>query len=230
MSIETRARNPLARYRTGRPLYLVAAGLLLVSRILAAQEPAVSKVPRFDFTPIVGYRTSISFPIQPYVQGTNPRVVMDAGPSYGFAFGVRLHDDDVVEFRWSRQYSYTHFENTNVTYARQHATLNQFHGDFTHEYVMEDWGPWARPFVMASVGATHVSGSTSTSFTRFSFGVGGGVKFFVGRHLGFRLQGEWVPIFLDPYGTAICGTGCVVHIGGTLSSQGEVAVGPLFRF
>jgi hypothetical protein len=108
--------------------------------------------------------------------------------------------------------------------------LNQFHGDFTHEYTIDEWAPWARPYVMLSVGATHISGASSSSFTRFSFGAGAGVKFFVGRHFGFRMQGEWLPIFVDPYGTVICGTGCVVHVGGTVSSQGEVTVGPLFRF
>lgn len=172
----------------------------------------------------------MSFPIQPSVTGTNPRVVLDATPSYGFAFGVRLHEDDVVEFRWARQDSHAHFEDAFPGSLTRTATLNQFHGDFSHEYMIEDWKSWARPFVMLSVGATHVSGSPVTSFTRFSFGIGGGIKFFKGRHLGFRVQAEWLPVLLNPYGVAVCGAGCVVHIGGTLSSQGEVAVGPLIRF
>jgi len=210
-------------------LFILGFALLTLPATLAAQEPAVQKPCRFDLTPLVGYRTSMSFPIQPYVTGTNPRVVLDATPSYGFAFGFRLHEDDLVEFRWARQASHTHFENAYPGSPTQNATLNQFHGDFSHEYVIEEWRSWARPFVMLSVGATHVSGNPA-SFTRFSFGMGGGVKFYLSRHVGFRMQAQWLPVLVDPYGVAVCGAGCVVHIGGTLSSQGEVAVGPMIRF
>jgi hypothetical protein len=84
--------------------------------------------------------------------------------------------------------------------------------------------------VLASVGATHVSGSTSIDFTRFSFGIGGGIRFYPSRHYGFKIQAEWVPVFADPTVAFICGGGCVVHVGGTASSQGEVLAGPIFRF
>ncbi len=203
---------------------------LLILPTLAAQQMGEAKSLRFDLTPQVGYRTAISFPIDPHVSGTNPRVVLDASPSYGFAFGFRLHEDDVIEFRWARQDSHSHLEGTDLTSIRQHMTLNQFHGDFSHEYVVEDWKAWARPFVMLSVGATHIAGIGSASFTRFSFGAGGGVRFYMSRHWGFKIQAEWLPVFVDPHGTVLCGIGCVVHVGGTASSQGEATVGPLFRF
>jgi len=39
------------------------------------------------------------------------------------------------------------------------------------------------------------------------------------------------PVWVNPEVNAfICGAGCVVHLGGTISSQGEVAVGPVLRF
>jgi hypothetical protein len=209
---------------------VVRLALFLISPILAAQEPTEPKYPRFDLTPLLGYRTSMSFPIEPHVQGTNPRVVFDAKASYGFAFGMRIHEDDVIEVRWARQDSHTHVEDVSGISFRQRVTLDQLHGDFTHEFFMEEWPAWARPFIMGSVGGTHVSGSASTAFTRFSFGLGGGIKFFQGQHLGLRIQAEWLPVLVSPNATAICGGGCVVHIGGTLSSQGEVTIGPIFRF
>jgi len=113
---------------------------------------------------------------------------------------------------------------------RQRVILDQFHGDFSHEPLIEDWVSWARPFVLASIGATRVSSSTNINFTRFSFGIGGGVRFYASRHLGFKIQAEWLPVFVDPHVAFICGSGCIVRVGGTLRSQGEVFAGPILRF
>ena len=140
------------------------------------------------------------------------------------------NEDDLVELRWARQDSYIHGEEITPLPPRQRVILDQFHGDFSHETPIEDWASWARPFVLASVGATHVSGSTNISFTRFSFGIGGGIRFYASRYLVFKIQAEWLPIFVDPNVAFICGAGCIAHVGGTASSQGEVFVGTTLRF
>src|SRR5262249_6402267 len=115
--------------------------------------------------------------------------------------------------------------------SREHVSLDQFHLDASHEYVLDEWPLWARPFVTGSVGLTHISSTAGTaSFTRFSFGIGGGIKAFPLRQLGFKLQAQWLPMWVKPEVQAICGVGCVIHIGGRLVSQGEVTVGPVFRF
>jgi len=172
----------------------------------------------------------MSFKIEPHVSGKDPRVVFDANPSYGFAFGGHINDDDVVEFRWTRQDSHIHAEDVPGINFERRVTLDQFHGDFTHEYSPEDWRKWARPYVMGSVGATRLSAGAGNHFTRFSFGIGGGVKFFPSRHLGFRVQAEWLPIVVTANAAFICGAGCVVHIRGDIANQAEIVVGPIFRF
>jgi len=159
-----------------------------------------------------------------------PKVVIDPSPSYGVSFGARLNDLDVVEFRWARMKTTMRTEQNFLTTFQQDATVDQYHFDFTHEYVLDNWPEKIRPFIMGSVGATHVSGSVSRSFTRFSFGLGAGVKVFATRHVGFRVQGEWLPILVSPEVGFICGGGCIVRIRSQLSNQGEFAAGPLFRF
>jgi hypothetical protein len=208
------------------------ATLLIIafSAALRAQQQPEPKPLRFDFTPFIGYRTSVSFPVEPHVSGTNPRVVVDASPSYGASFGVRLQEDGLVEIRWARQDSYVHSQDVGLTPPRRRVILDQFHGDFSREYIVDEWRRWARPFVLLSVGATHISGSTESNFTRFSFGIGGGVRFYPSRHVGFKIQAEWLPVLVDPQVAFICGAGCIVHAGGSLSSQGEVFVGPILRF
>jgi len=211
-------------------LVFVAILLIAPPSALSAQEQTGPKPLRFDFTPFIGYRTYISLPVEPHVTGMNPRVVLNASPSCGVSIGARLHEDDLVEIRWARQDSYAHTERIEPQPPRQRVLLHQFHGDFSHEYLVEGWASWARPFVLASVGATHVSNSTNSNFTRFSFGIGGGVRFYASRHVGFKVQAEWLPVLVDPHVAFICGSGCIVHVGGTVSSQGEVFVGPTLRF
>jgi hypothetical protein len=196
---------------------------------LSAQQQPEPKPLRFDFTAFIGYRTSMSFPVEPHVTGMNPRVVVDASPSYGVSFGMRPRDEDVIEVRWARQDSYIHAEDITPQPARQRMILDQFHGDFSHEPFIEDWPSWAKPFVLASVGATHLS-STNSNFTRFSFGIGAGIRLYANRHFGFKIQAEWLPVFADPRVVFVCGGGCVIHVGGTVASQGEVFAGPILRF
>jgi hypothetical protein len=209
---------------------LVGLTLLASSSALRAQQPTELDSPRFDLTPLLGYRTPMSFQIEPHVSGTDPRVVFDANPSYGFAFGGHINDEDLVEFRWTRQDSHIHAKDVPGLNFDRRVTLDQFHGDFTHEYVRDDWRKWARPFIIGSVGATSLSAGAGNRFTRFSFGLGGGVKFFAGRHFGLRVQAEWLPIAVTANAAFICGAGCIVHIRGNIANQAEFVVGPMFRF
>ena len=211
--------------------FVVATLLYALAPTLSAQQQLEPKPPRFDVTLFPGYRTGMSFPVEPHVTGMNPRVVLDASPSYGVSFGVRLRaEEDLVEIRWARQDSYVHAEEITPQPPRQRVILDQFHGDFSHEPLVEDWPSWAKPFVIASVGATHVSSDTNINFTRFSFGIGGGIRFYASRHFGFKIQAEWLPVFADPHVAFIGGSGCLVQLGGTVRSQGEVLSGPLLRF
>src|SRR5262249_25414959 len=135
-------------------VFVAALLVTALQTVLSAQQQLEPKPPRFDVTPFIGYRTNMSVPVEPHVTGTNPRVVLDASPSYGISFGRRLkNDDDLVEIRWARQDSYLHTEGITPAPARQRVILDQFHGDFSHQPIIEDWPSWARPFVLASIGA-----------------------------------------------------------------------------
>jgi hypothetical protein len=211
---------------------VLSAALLLVacSPAVSAQQQPEQRPLRFDFTPFFGYRTSMSFSIEPHVSGMNPRVVLDASPSFGGSFGVRLQEDGLIEVRWARQDSYFHSEDVSPALPRQRVILDQYHGDFSREFILDEWRPWARPFVLLSVGATRISNRTNVDFTRFSFGIGGGIRFYPSQHIGFKIQAEWLPVLVDPQVALICGAGCTVHVGSTAGFQGEVLVGPVLRF
>jgi hypothetical protein len=214
-----------------RAISVLGVALVVMARPAAGQGHFESKLWSFDVTPQVGYRTTMSFTAEPGIDGATPRLVVDSNPSYGVAFGVRYNDEDVIEFRWARQETRLHIQGGAVAPLRHSVILDQYHFDFSHEYVVREWPAWARPFVIGSVGVTRVSGTVTTaSFTRFSFGLGGGVKAFPNGRFGLKIQAQWLPLWVDPEITAFCGFGCVIHLSGPLASQGEITFGPVLRF
>ena len=129
--------NPTSRW------VVIVLILLTISRQLMAQDRNGSTPGPFDFTPIVSYGGGMNLAMQPVVPGKNPRLVVNASPSYGFAFGVKL---------------------------------------------------------------------------------------LVSRRVAFRFQALWLSTLIDPHGNAVCGSGCQLHFAGTLGSQAELTLGPVFRF
>ena len=214
--------------------FKIVLALILVSRAVAAQAQPEPKPLRFDFSVLGGYRTNINFtgPSDPSVEptGPTPHAVIDPSPSYGFAFGARIDEENLIEVRWARMKSTMRLEQNFLTTFQQNVTVDQYHGDFTHEYIIDNWPARVRPYIMASIGATHISGNVTRSFTRVSLGIGAGFKVFFNRQVGFRLQGEWLPIVVDPEVGLVCSGGCLIRIQTQVTSQGEFAAGPLFRF
>lgn len=185
---------------------------------------------RFDVSPFVGYRSSMTFYTAPDSQ-PGIKVQLSDGGSLGFAAGVRYDDTAVIEFRFARQNTSTTLSGAGVapSFGTISTHLEQYHGDFTREFVF-DTAPGVRPFLNASVGVTRLSWLARTD-SRFSFGIGGGVKYFPVKWFGLRLQAQWLPIWLNPELKGLaCGGGCVIVLGGRLASQGEVSVGPTFSF
>jgi len=203
----------------------------MISSPLVAQDRTHPDRTQVEITPLFGYRTNMSVTTDPGIEGVTSKIVFRDAPAYGVAVGVRAHDEDVVEFRWSRQQSRLLVVGPIVAPSNERVTLDQFHMDCSHEFVVEEWPLWARPYIMASVGATHISSTELLgSMTRFSFGIGAGIKVFPSRQVGFKVQAEWLPLWITQSVGAVCSGGCVVRFTGQLISQGEVTIGPVFRF
>jgi len=205
--------------------------MIATSLPLTAQNQPSSRPWSIDITPQAGYRTRMTFDTETQVQGgPTPQIILDSNPAFGVAFGARFNHQELVEFRWSREDTEMHITNS-VAFPRQRVLLDQFHFNFSHEYVLREWPIWARPFVMGSAGWTRISSTAATnSFTRFSFGVGGGVKAFPSPHFGVVLQAQWLPLWVTPEVKTLCNVACVIQLGGQLASQAEVSIGPVIRF
>ena len=210
---------------------------LTLGAILAAAAPARAQyveIQSFEVTPFVGARLGGTFAIQPDGAGPIEATLNDAA-SYGLGAGVRFDDFSLIELRWTRARSTLRF---GAPFAFLGAsvgdvTLNQFHADFTREFVIPDV-KGLRSFLTASLGLTHL-GAAEDRFTRFSFGFGAGLKQFLGSRLAIRAEAQWLPILVEPSVRGFaCGTiqfgGCLVVLDGELVHQIQFSIGPVVRF
>ena len=187
-----------------------------------------------EVTPFIGARLGGTFDIQPDGPGQVEATLKDAA-SYGLSAGVRFDDLSLVEFRWARATSTLRFGAPFPFLGASigDVTLNQFHADFTREWVVPEV-KGLRSFLTGSLGVTHL-GMAQDGFTRFSFGFGGGLKQFLGSRLAIRAEAQWLPILVEPsVGGFACGTiqfgGCLVVLSGELVQQFQLSIGPVVRF
>ena len=210
---------------------------LTLVAILAGAAPARAQyveIQSFEVTPFIGARMGGTFQVQP--DGAVPiEATLTDATSFGFSAGVRFDDFSLVEFRWTQATSTLRF---GAPFAFLGAslgdvTLNQFHADFTREFVTPAV-KGLRSFLTASLGLTHL-GASQEDFTRFSFGFGGGLKQFLGSRLAIRAEAQWLPILVEPSVEGFaCGTiqfgGCLVLLNGELVQQFQLSIGPVVRF
>lgn len=161
--------------------------------------------------------------------------------TYGVAGGIRFDGEDcedcsLIEFRWMRQGTHVGFQSnplvvtpTAFSSFRPYVTINDFLGDFTHEFSIEDVAS-IKPFVTATLGAA-LLGTPASSETKFVFGIGAGMNIFPARHWGVRIQAEYLPIVMHgELQRLYCFGGCIVILGGGVMNQFQVTIGPSFRF
>jgi len=201
-----------------------------LSPSLAAQDQSQKWLNRVEITPLASYWGGVHLPVQANFQGDNREVILDAGPSFGLALGMRLQDENAIELRWSRQDSYAYMNGGDGVSPKSDVTLAQLHCNFTHEFAFARRAHLVRPFLLASVGATRIEDVASSKSLGFTVGIGAGIKLLLTHHVGFRMQAAWLPTFWGQQGNVSCGPDCAARIGGGLVSQTEVSVGPILRF
>jgi hypothetical protein len=210
--------------------FLACAAFLADAAPARAQYLEIDSV---EVTPFVGVRFGGTFEILPDAPVPIDATLKDA-QSYGFSAGIRFDQLSLVEFRWTQSTTTLQFD---VPFARLgpalgDVRLNQFHADFTREFIVREI-KGLRSFLTGSLGVTHM-GASHDSFTRFSFGFGGGLKQFVGSKFAIRAEAHWLPIWISPeVGGFACNSvsgGCLVLLNGRLAQQFELSVGPVVRF
>lgn len=157
-----------------RLIFAVLLLLVAVPTVAAAQT-------KFELTPFWGYRFGASFEDSDF-----NRFDLDDDRSWGLILGYDLGRHFQLELLYSRQ-------ETVLSEEHRHHNLPLFDldVDYYHAGVSYVFGAGqARPFVALSMGVTEFDPQDPfySNDTRFSVGVGGGVKLMFGKHLGLRLE------------------------------------------
>jgi opacity protein-like surface antigen len=90
-----------------------------------------------------------------------------------------------------------------------------------------------KPFIVGTIGATHMNPvpSSYSSHTAPSLGLGGGVKYFVTKHIGLRAEARAIGTLVDGSAVAFVGPGgSRVYIQGDLFLQFHFNAGLILRF
>lgn len=163
------------------------------------------------------------------------RVDPAGSSSYNFTIGGYVTEQAEIEFLFSHQSSTAEVSGSGPKLTGDMSILN-YHGNFVYNFGHE--GTVTRPFAFVGFGATTYGdatfpGATVPGLTRFSWGLGGGVKAYPSPHVGVKAMVRWVPTYIksdasgwwcDPF------WGCGVGGNAKYSNQFEISGGLVARF
>jgi hypothetical protein len=186
---------------------------------------------RFELTPLVGGSFGGLIPVvQPGVSGVSS-ISLDRRLNFGLAAGFRFADHVDGEVLWNRQRLTANGRNENGDDLGRisRVTMNQLHGDVLLHYTAPE--AKIRPFVLVGFGGGVLSSHEAFdgSISGFSFGAGAGVKAYLNRHFGIRVQGRYTLTNIS--NTRWCGGGsCNAIPNNVWLNQKEFSAGTIFRF
>jgi hypothetical protein len=166
-----------------------AAGLFMVAAI---STPAQG---RFEVTPFVGYENTGSYPVSNNT-GLVDRLRVNDSVAFGTFLDYNLSENFQTEFMWNRNNtSYSaHDISTDTYFSAYHSVIDQY--QFGGLYMLRDSSHRLRPYFAASVGFTHdENGGGNPNRTEFSYSLGGGIKYYATKRLGFRADLRYLPTY-----------------------------------
>lgn len=213
--------------RDSRPLSVRLA--LLVPALLLATLPAAGQGGPPDITRenveligFGGYRTGGSL-----VDGDQELLQLDAGGSYGGAIDFNLHK---ANFKLEALYSHT---GSSIGFDRLvPASTIDLSIDYIQAGILQETGSErSRFYASALLGATLFRPTGFDSVTKFSFSIGGGLKLFMSKNLGLRLDARAFGTPTEASGAAVCANGtCLLRFSGSILWQGDFTGGLILAF
>ena len=144
-----------------------------------------------EITPFYGYQFGGSFEDSE----TGRDYDLADGSCAGGMLNVHVNEISQIEFYFSRQETELESEGPFPTDTFFDLDVDYYHLGGTLLILNDEW----QPFVVGTLGATHLSPEPSSidSLTRFSVGLGGGVRYFPTKNFGLYLAGRGFFTFID---------------------------------
>ena len=182
---------------------------------------------KLEITPFVGYQFGGAFEDRfDFDNDDFDDLDLEESENFGLILDVALNQNVQLEFLYSRQE--TSFEPDSV-FGRNAIDLEV---DYLHVGALYQWVPGQfRPYVVASAGATRFSPEVLDRETRPSVSVGGGVKLFLGDHIGFRFEGRMYSTWIDDDDEVFCDDRyCFTYEDNVFLFQWDVKAGLIIAF
>ena len=197
--------------------------------LAATAADAQTDTSRFELTPFAGFTFGGEFEDMT----SSDSLKLDDGASFGLILDIRESANTQWEILYSRQA--TQADTTGLLTGGASFDLDVHYIHFGGTYLGE--GNRARPFLAATIGATHFEPGLADfdSETFFSFSIGAGFHLRPNDRLGIRLEARAYGTLLESDTDLFCRTGpgeniCVIHTEGTILCQLETLAGFVFRF
>lgn len=156
----------------------------------------------------------------------------DEGPAYALVWnifdstnrrGARLQ----YEVYLGRAETDLELQGETATQTSVALDSNYLHFGGTYEWQKEA----LRPYIVATIGATHFDPDGASSKTDPSFGIGGGLKFLFSDLAGLRLDARGFGTVTDSDSAIFCDNGqCLVRVSGDVWWQYQLTAGLFLRF
>ena len=203
--------------------------VILTTFIVATMVCGAYAQNRFEIEPFIGDRFGgrirINTPTVDYLP-------IDSSLNWGFTTGVGIVPHLFAEFMWNRQ---------TTTLSAHDLLLNQTiplttraHLDLYHLGALYEF--WTRgklrPFIAGGIGDTHFDSHGVLSFSnRFSYNLGGGVKYLFAPEVALRAEMRWSPSRTTSSSTTFCdpSLGCFTTPVNHHAQQGQADIGIEFR-
>ena len=187
---------------------------------------------RFEIQPFVGYKWGGTLDLAPNTASV-ARAEFASDIAYGVTATFNATPHFGLEFLWNHQPTTVSGQLGNgATFPTQvDAHLDQYHGNIVVTLTDEDSN--FKPFFLVGFGATSIGADNRNGATKFSFGLGAGVKYFFSEHIGVRTQIRYAPTYVySTYGGTYCDWWgfCWTIPDDHYLNQGDVTGGLVFRF
>jgi len=185
---------------------------------------------RFEVTPFGGSRFGGTIEAS---SSSFDNIRIKSSWDYGVMGDLDVWPNLQAEFSFNRQptelsgHSIKFATNTDLTSA----SLDMYQWGFL--YSLRPPEARIKPYIAAGLGFTHFDSRGLLGFSnRFSYNLGGGVKYFFTENIGLRMEARWSPshtttgqaVYCDPF------FGCFLTRVANKAEQGEANLGIIFRF